>query len=45
MLNDPNMSNRKFVTAMKDIFVGYLDSFQSNVFISYFNYHEPVVSS
>ncbi|GFW42536.1 uncharacterized protein TNCV_4257301 [Trichonephila clavipes] len=44
MSNDRKVSTTKYKTTIDAVFIRYLDKFQSNIFISYFSYHKPIVS-
>lgn len=43
MSNDRKHSTTKYKTTIDAVFTRYLDKFQSNIFISYFSYHKPIL--
>ena len=42
--NDRKLNTKKYKTTIDADFIQYLDKFQSNIFVSYFSYPEPIVS-
>ena len=44
MSNDRKLSTTKYKTTIDAVFTRYLHKFQSNIFVSYFSYHKPIVS-
>lgn len=44
MSNDPTQSTTRHGTTIDAVFTRFLDKFESRTFISYFSYHEPIIS-
>lgn len=44
MSNDRKCSTTKYKTTIDAVFTRYLHKFQSEIFVSYFSYHRPIVS-
>ena len=44
MSNDRKLSSAKYKTTIDAVFTRYFHIFQSNVFVSYFIYHKPLIS-
>ena len=42
--NDPTMSTTRFNTTIDAVFSRYLDKIESQMFVSYFSYHKPIVT-
>ena len=44
MFSDRKLNATKYKTTIDAVFIRYLDKFWSNIFVSYFSYHKPIVS-
>ena len=44
MSNDRKLSTAKYKITTNAFFTWYFYKFQSNIFVSYFSYHEPIIS-
>ena len=41
--NDQKLSAPKYKTMINAVFTRYFHKFQSNIFVSYFSYHKPII--